>query len=124
MIKNQWYAVLSSDSVRKGKICAARRFGEELLFFRDKEGRAGCVSSLCAHRGADLGKGCIKDGNISCPFHGIEYDVDGKCIYVPSDGRASDLDHSRFDLKRYPLREIGGIVFIWYGDREPDSEPV
>ncbi len=123
MISNQWYAVLSSDEVKAGRVVAARRFSEDLVFFRGEHEELGCVTSLCAHRGASLAKGCVKEGNIQCPFHGIEYAVDGRCVHVPSEGRASKLDFSRFNLKNYPVREIGGIVFIWYGEGEPTSEP-
>ena len=34
MIKNQWYAVRSSDRIRKGQVLGARRFGENLVFYR------------------------------------------------------------------------------------------
>ena len=123
MIQNQWYAVLSSHEVRPGQVVGARRFGENVVFFRNERGELGCVTSLCAHRGASLEKGCIRDGNIKCPFHGIEYAVDGKCVHIPSEGRASKLDFKRFDLKSYPVREIGGIIFAWYGEGDPDKEP-
>jgi len=123
MIKNQWYAVMSSKQIPKGKTVAVKRFGEKLIFFRNMSGKLACVTSLCAHRGASLEKGCVKNGHIQCPFHGIEYDTEGKCVYVPSEGRASKLDFGRFDLKHYSLREIGGIVFVWYGDTKPETEP-
>lgn len=94
-----------------------------MVFFRDDAGVLGCVTDKCAHRGASLAKGCMKDGNVQCPFHGIEYDVNGKCVHIPSEGRASAKDYSRFDLKHWAVREVGGIVFLWYGDSEPAGEP-
>ncbi len=123
MIKNKWYAVLSSHELKNGKIVGARRFGENLIFFRDSKGEIGCISSLCAHRGASLAKGCVTDDHVRCPFHGIEYDLTGKCVYVPSEGRASAADYSRFHMKHYVTKEIGGIIFAWYGDGEPVGEP-
>ena len=123
MIKNQWYAVLSSNSVKNGEVVGARRFGENLVFFRNESGQLSLVSSLCAHRGASLEKACVKEGNIRCPFHGIEYSSDGKCVHVPSEGRTSTLDFSRFNLKNYTVEEIGGIVFAWYGDSKPSHGP-
>ncbi len=123
MIPNQWYAVLSSHMLRRGKPLGARRFGEKLVFFRDSRGRAACVADVCAHRGASLAGGCVAGDHIRCPFHGIEYAADGSCVLIPSEGRASGQDLTRFRLKHYPLREIGGIVFIWYGEGEPDREP-
>ena len=123
MINNQWYAVLSSHRVRRGRVIGARRFGENLVFFRDDAGVLGCVTDKCAHRGASLAKGCLKDGNLQCPFHGIEYDMNGKCVHIPSEGRASVKDYSRFDLKHWAVQEVGGIVFLWHGDSEPAGEP-
>ena len=123
MIINQWYAVLDSGKVKRGCVVGARRFGRDLVFFRTEDGVLGCVSSLCAHRGASLTKGCVKDGHIQCPFHGIEYDTDGKCVHIPSEGKASAKDYSRFNLEYYQTREIGGIVFVWYGEEEPQTEP-
>ena len=123
MINNQWYAVLPSRKVKKNKITAVKRFGENIILFRTSDGTLACVADLCAHRGASLSKGCVKNGHVQCPFHGIEYDTTGKCVYVPSDGRAAAENYDRFKLKAYPVREIGGIIFIWYGDAEPTSEP-
>ena len=54
MIKNQWYAVLSSHQLRKGKIIGVRRFGEDIVFFRTESGEIGCLNSRCAHRKASL----------------------------------------------------------------------
>ena len=123
MINNQWYAVLSSHEVKPNKVLGVRRFGENLVFFRTAAGELSCVNSLCAHRKASLGKGWVENDHIKCPFHGIEYDKNGKCVYVPSEGRASKLTYERLNLTSYPVREIGGIVFVWYGDKEPDKEP-
>ncbi len=123
MIKNQWYAVLSSHQLRKGQVLGARRFGENLVFYRTMAGKIGCANSLCRHRKASLGKGRMEKDHLKCPFHGIEYNVTGKCVYIPSEGKASAADYARFHLESYPVREIGGIVFAWYGDEEPNGEP-
>ncbi len=123
MIKNMWYAVLSSKELPVNCVVAVKRFSEELIFFRNTTGGIGCVTSLCAHRGASLGKGCVKNDHIQCPFHGIEYDITGQCVYVPSDGRASEANLNRFHLKHYATREIGGIIFVWYGEGDPVGEP-
>ncbi len=125
MINNQWYAVLSSHELKPDKILAARRFGKNLVFFRNTAGEPCCVDSLCAHRGASLEKGWIENDHIKCPFHGIEYDSTGKCVFVPSDGKASIEDYAKFHLRHYPTREIGGIIFAWYSeeDTSPQGEP-
>jgi phenylpropionate dioxygenase-like ring-hydroxylating dioxygenase large terminal subunit len=123
LINNQWYAVLSSHKVKRGTVVGAKRFGENMVFFRNKKGQLACVTDKCAHRGASLDKGCVKNNNIQCPFHGIEYDTNGKCVHIPSEGKSSKKDYSRFNLKHWTIREIGDIVFLWYGDAEPIGEP-
>ncbi len=123
MINNQWYAVMSSHHIKKNRIVGAKRFGTNLAFFRTADGDVSCVQDICAHRGASLSGGCVNKNHIQCPFHGIEYAADGSCVYIPSEGKSSKNDFSRFNLKSYPVREIGGIIFVWYGDRKPDKEP-
>ena len=114
---------MSSHHLKKNRIVGAKRFGVNLAFFRTADGDIGCVRDMCAHRGASLTGGCVNKDHIQCPFHGIEYAADGRCIYVPSEGKSSNNDYLRFNLKSYPVREAGGIIFVWYGDKEPDKEP-
>jgi phenylpropionate dioxygenase-like ring-hydroxylating dioxygenase large terminal subunit len=136
MIKNQWYAVASSRDIKPGRLYYLKRLSMELVFFRNSRGDIRCVSDKCPHRGASVGRGCMvmEDGSplhgsklggvrLRCPFHGIEFDEYGKCVCVPAEGRASEKNYSRFDLEEYSVREIGDIVFLWYGDGKPASEP-
>ena len=123
MIKNCWYALLTSGEVKKGRITSVVRLGKRMVFFRTASGKVACLEDLCAHRGASLAQGSVCGENIRCPFHGIEYDPEGKCAFIPSEGRASETDFSRFHIKSYPVRETGDIIFVWYGDGKPDGEP-
>ena len=61
MIKNQWYAVLESKEVKKGKLLGVTRLGEKLVFWRDHENGIICLRDKCAHRGAQLSIGKICD---------------------------------------------------------------
>ena len=117
-----WYAVLPSKDVKKGKILGVKRFGLDLAFFRDEKGTLSCVMDLCAHRGAALSKGKMDGDCIACPFHGIAFDGKGKAKVIPANGRKSTKDLSRFNVKSYPVREEDGIVFVWYGEKEPTEE--
>ncbi len=123
MIKNQWYAVLSSKDVKKGHVVAVKRLGMDLVFFRNAAGEIRCVSDQCPHRGASVGGGRLKNGRLQCPFHGIEFDEFGRCVCVPSEGRSADKDFSRMNLKCFAAKEIGDIIFIWYGGGEAKGEP-
>lgn len=122
MIKNQWYAVLSSREVKENEIVGAKRLNKNLAFFRDNKGHIRCVMDICAHRGAALSKGKCEDGHIRCPFHGITYDEKGKCTFVPSDGKTADTNYSRFNLKYFHVEEKNDFIYLWNGDGKPDKE--
>ncbi len=57
MIRNQWYAVLESKEVKKGKLLGVTRLGERLVFWRNEKGRVICLKDKCIHRGAALSAG-------------------------------------------------------------------
>lgn len=80
MIRNQWYAVLDSREVRKGKLTGATRMGEKLAFWRNEDGSVGCLRDKCAHRGVQLSYGKIIRDAVQCPFHGFRYDASGRKV--------------------------------------------
>lgn len=84
MIKNKWYAILSSSEIKNGQLLGVKRLGENYVLYRDKDGKISCFADKCAHRGAALSKGWKKENDcIVCPFHGIEYDKTGNVfIYL------------------------------------------
>lgn len=118
MIKNQWYAILPSKAVKRNKILGVKRLNLDLALFRNRAGELGCVVDQCSHRGAAVSKGNIKGDCIRCPFHGLEFDKNGKCMFIPANGKASTADISRFNVKRYLVKEANSIIYLWYGADE------
>ena len=57
--------------------------GEELVAFRDTQGRVGLIEPQCAHRGANS-FGRNEEGGLRCIYHGWKYDVHGRCIELPN----------------------------------------
>jgi len=121
MILNQWYAILPSKAVKKNKIVAVKRLNLELALFRNEAGVLGCVVDQCPHRGAALSIGKIKGNCIKCPFHGLEFDIHGKCTFIPANGIAANVD-SRYNVKKYIVKEANDIIYLWYGDEEKVTE--
>lgn len=122
MIQNQWYAILPSKQVKAGGITAVKRLNLDLALFRTREGLLGCVVDQCTHRGAALSGGKVSGDCIRCPFHALEFDSSGKCLFIPANGKASPQDNSRYHVRAYPVREVQGIIFIWYGQAEMATE--
>jgi phenylpropionate dioxygenase-like ring-hydroxylating dioxygenase large terminal subunit len=117
MIRNQWYGILQSSDVRRGKPVGVTRLGEKLVLWRSSKGDLVCQADLCAHRGAALSAGKLCGDMVRCPFHGLEYDPTGRCTVIPANGRHTPVPE-QFKVLTYPVREVGGFVWLWWGDTQ------
>ncbi|NMC53234.1 MAG: aromatic ring-hydroxylating dioxygenase subunit alpha [Chloroflexi bacterium] len=120
MIRNQWYVVLESDEVKAGKPVGVTRLGEKMVFWRDDQGKACCMVDVCPHLGAPLSLGKVKDGHITCPFHGFEYDTSGHCVVLPAYGSQGKIPKA-LRAKTYPVHEARGLIWIWWGESAPED---
>ncbi|MFN4190624.1 MAG: Rieske 2Fe-2S domain-containing protein [Pseudothermotoga sp.] len=124
MIRNQWYVVLSSKELKKGQLIGVKRFGENLVFWRDEKGNVHCISDICCHRGASISHGKIIGGGerVRCPFHGFEYDPTGHVKVIPANGRKAPVPKN-FKVQSYTTYETDGFIWLWYGEKTPETTP-
>lgn len=88
--------------------------GEELVAFRDTQGRVGLLAERCPHRTASLFFGRNEESGLRCAYHGWKFDVHGECFDTPSEPHGSNL-RSRVRATSYPCIEQGGIVWTYMG---------
>jgi len=103
-----------------------RLLAEDLVAFRDSNGRVGLVQAYCPHRRAPLFFGRNEECGLRCVYHGWKFDVDGNCVDVPSEPAGSPMKNS-VRIKSYPTVEKAGIVWAYLGRKEtmpaaPDYE--
>jgi phenylpropionate dioxygenase-like ring-hydroxylating dioxygenase large terminal subunit len=120
MIFNQWYAVLDSRELKKGKPLMIRRFNENMAMWRDSENSVCCITDRCCHRGASLSCGKIKSGNLECAFHGIEFDKTGNAVKIPANGKNRPVPET-MKVQSWKTYEDYGFIWIWWGDYEKAS---
>ena len=96
--------------------------GENLVLFRDEEGRYGLIDRHCAHRGADLAFGRLENGGLRCAFHGWLFDVSGQCLETPAEPKDSKLCQG-IKQRSYPVVEKRGILWAYLGEGEPPAFP-
>jgi phenylpropionate dioxygenase-like ring-hydroxylating dioxygenase large terminal subunit len=120
MIRNQWYIVLDSKEVKKGRPLAVTRMGENLVFWRDADGEVICMIDQCPHLGARLSQGKVLDERLKCPFHGFEYDQAGKCRLVPAIGKNGKIPNA-LEVATYPVHEEHGWIWIYWGTKPVDT---
>jgi phenylpropionate dioxygenase-like ring-hydroxylating dioxygenase large terminal subunit len=93
-----------------------RVLGEDLVLFRDKSGRYGCVHLHCCHRGTSLEFGQIEERGIRCCYHGRLFDIDGTILEAP--GEPLENLRQRVAQPAYPTHLFCGMVFIYMGPIE------
>jgi phenylpropionate dioxygenase-like ring-hydroxylating dioxygenase large terminal subunit len=123
LFRRFWLPVLAAPELaeRDGPPLRLRVLGEELIAFRDTAGAIGIVSAYCAHRRAHLffarNEGC----GLRCVYHGWKFDVSGRCVEMPTEPPESTF-RERVQIKSYPAREWGGLIWIYMGPPEQTPE--
>lgn len=95
--------------------------GEELVAFRDTNGRVGLVEPTCPHRGTNLFFGRNEACGLRCVHHGWKFDVEGKCRDMPNVPKGAAM-HGKVSIKAYPTREYGDMVWAYLGPKEQMPE--
>ncbi len=101
---------------RDGAPERVRLLGENFVAFRDTGGRVGFLAEACPHRGVSLSLARNEAGGLRCLYHGWKFDVDGNALDIPTergDMRAKFAE--RVPVRRYPIREAGGLIWVYLG---------
>ncbi|MFC3674910.1 Rieske 2Fe-2S domain-containing protein [Ferrovibrio xuzhouensis] len=108
---------LSKDLEADGPPQRVRLLGEDLIVFRDTDGKIGLVDHACPHRGAPLVFGRNEDCGLRCVYHGWKFSVSGAVVDMPAEPERSRLKE-KVKIKAYPCRERNGVVWTYMG---PDA---
>jgi phthalate 4,5-dioxygenase len=117
VFRRYWLPALLSSEIPEPDSPPVRvlLLSENLVAFRDTEGKIGLLAENCPHRGTSLYFGRNEDCGLRCPYHGWKYDTTGQCVEQPSE-RRSFADSIRVDS--YPTHESGGIIWTYLGPQE------
>jgi phenylpropionate dioxygenase-like ring-hydroxylating dioxygenase large terminal subunit len=116
-----WYAAADASKLGRRPI-KLRRFGLDLVLWRDGTGEPSCLRAACPHRGADLSAGRVRGGCLECPYHGFRFDSGGTCRLAPCEGPAARIP-PRLRAETVPVREEHGLVWLWWGSDRPSGDP-
>ena len=114
LLRRYWIPACLSAEIAEpdGPPARVRLLGEDLVAFRDTDGRVGLIEEQCPHRGASLFYGRNEECGLRCTYHGWKFDVTGQCV-----DQRSELHpfSQRIRITSYPVRESGGIVWTYMG---------
>ena len=130
--REYWYPGVEAKLIKR-KPVALKILDEDIVFFRDKDGKVAALTDYCPHRGARFSGGFRRTGGggpepgrhndefsgyLTCPYHGFTFDGTGECVAALTEGPDSGLV-SRLRAQAYPTVELKGIVFVWMGKTAP-----
>jgi phthalate 4,5-dioxygenase oxygenase subunit len=89
--------------------------GEDLVAFRDSDGRVGLLEEFCPHRRVSLWYGRNEEHGLRCIYHGWKFDVEGTCVDQMNEPES--FAH-KVHITAYPVLELGEIVWTYMGPEE------
>lgn len=112
-LRNGWYSAIWSHEL-KDKPVGKTFLNEKVVLFRNDRGEVGALEDCCCHRAAPLSLGEVSGAALACGYHGLKFDVNGKCVEVPGQSEIP----SGAKVRSYPVHEKNNVVWIWMGDAE------
>jgi phthalate 4,5-dioxygenase len=116
LMRHYWLPALLSIEIPEPDCppVRVRLLGENLVAFRDSQGRVGLLGEHCAHRGTSLFFGRNEECGLRCIYHGWKYAVDGTVLEIPAEPPGSTLK-DKVRQTAYPCKEAAGIVWSYLG---------
>ena len=120
VMRRYWHPVATSDQLPHPDCDPLRvtLLGENLVVFRDSDGKVGVLDEFCMHRGASLALGRVENGGIRCLYHGWKFGVDGTIQETPNN--PDPRFRERLKQPCFPVREEGGIIWTCVGAGKND----
>lgn len=111
-MRRYWHPVARCDAIDDGPVGVVM-LGQPLVVFRSG-GRACVAADRCPHRGSPLSLGSYDGDLLACPYHGLRYAADGRCVAFPA--RPDARLPKRLALETLRTRECHGLVWACAGE--------
>jgi len=111
-LRRTWQPVANSADVTTGKVIGYTLLETELVIARFANGQVLAADVACPHKGARLSQGCIREGELMCPYHGWRFDAAGACQSIPSLLEPNPEKQALSHLRTYAVQERYGLVWV------------
>ena len=109
-VRNAWYVAAAIAEI-SDKPLARTILNEPIVLFKNGRGEICALEDRCCHRGAPLALGDPTEAGIRCGYHGMEFNRDGVCTFIPG----QTIIPKRARVKSYPAVAKTDYVWIWMG---------
>ena len=121
LLRRFWIPALLEEEIHEkdGAPVRLRLLGQDLVAFRDTEGKLGILDAYCPHRRAHLYFGRNEECGLRCVYHGWKFNVTGQCVDMPSEQPGFQ---EKANTTAYPTATRGGVVWTYLGPAELKPE--
>lgn len=113
VLRRFWYALMPLSMLDDGPK-PFTLMGENLVLWKQADGKPVAMRDRCCHRTAKLSKGFVQDGRIVCGYHGWAYDASGACVKIPQSTDTQVPAGAR--VQAFHCQERYGYVWVALAD--------
>jgi phenylpropionate dioxygenase-like ring-hydroxylating dioxygenase large terminal subunit len=123
-LRDAWYYALPSERLKIGDMVPKTMLEEPLIIGRDKQGKAFALLDICPHRGIPLRFGKFDGCEVECCYHGWRFAPSGVCTDIPTLVDEQKPELSKVKVKAYPVQEVQGGIWVFFGENLEAAPPV
>ena len=117
LMRCYWQPIAAASQLETQPTRPIRLLGENLVLYKDRQGRYGLIGDRCPHRRVNMVYGIPDDEGLRCPYHGWLFNQDGRCVEQPYEKTEdpSEAFKEKVCTTAYPVQELGGLIFAYLG---------
>jgi vanillate O-demethylase monooxygenase subunit len=115
-MNNAWYIAGFAEELDATGALARTILSQPLLIMRNPDGSIAAIQDRCPHRLVPLHMGRVSAGQVTCSYHGLAFDGQGKCVHNPHGPTAG------LTVASYRAVEVNGLLWVWMGDKAAAHE--
>jgi len=120
VFRRTWQAVGRVDQLAQpGDYFTGCLAGDPYVVIRDQDGALRAFHNVCRHHAAQVCAGEGRLSELTCPYHGWTYRLDGRLLRAPRLGASEVFDRDRFSLLPAAVEAWGPLVFVFLGEDPP-----
>ncbi len=108
---NAWYAAAWDVDI-KAALFPRTICGKHVVMYRKADGTVAALEDACWHRLVPLSKGRLEGDTVVCGYHGLKYNAQGRCTFMPS----QETINPSACVRAYPVVERHRFIWLWMGD--------
>jgi nitrite reductase/ring-hydroxylating ferredoxin subunit len=103
-----WYVIGEKKKFKNKKLYKIKIWDNDYLVWKNND-QYYAMDNYCSHRGASLALGKIVDNNIICPYHGYQFNNQGKLCKIPGLNFVNTNVHNQ---NSYEVVEKNGWIYL------------